>query len=153
MKNKVFLSEEDKSLSLEEIADKYNISRSTAWRARKRGWFIPKYHEMEDPNIGSDINAKELYEIAESVYIWVILPLQAFSNISYEQDGLSIKSKDKYPYSGPEWKQDLIQEAVFAMLRRSGDKARDRRSYLWTVAKFAMLDFARSGKTKARIVG
>lgn len=42
---KVLLPPAERSLPLSALCRKYNISRATASRARRRGWFIRNYHE------------------------------------------------------------------------------------------------------------
>lgn len=46
MKKKIFLSEEDKVMPIEKLAQRFNISVSTAVVAKKRGWF---YQGFRDP--------------------------------------------------------------------------------------------------------
>lgn len=41
---KIFLSDEDKALSLTELMKRFEIARSCAWRAKKRGYFCRGYH-------------------------------------------------------------------------------------------------------------
>lgn len=54
MKKKIFLSKEDKVMPIEKLAQKFNISASTAVVAKKRGWFYqgfrdPKYKDKNLP--------------------------------------------------------------------------------------------------------
>jgi hypothetical protein len=45
---KIFLSEEELGWSLQDLQEKYGIVRSTAWRARRRGYFFKNFHNSKD---------------------------------------------------------------------------------------------------------
>lgn len=37
------------NLSVKELVEKYDIPKATAWRAKKRGYFVASYHEKSQP--------------------------------------------------------------------------------------------------------
>ena len=47
MRKKIFLTDQERKLSVAVLMDKYGISRATAFRAKARGWFFSNYHHTE----------------------------------------------------------------------------------------------------------
>ena len=55
MAQKIVLTPEECRLPTSELAQKYGISRTSAWRAAKRGWLWQAFHEktiQQDPACG-----------------------------------------------------------------------------------------------------
>jgi hypothetical protein len=139
----VFLTEEDKKISLEELMAKYDVSRSTAWRMLGRGYVIKGAHDrnyLPDPQ-WAEQNAQRLSELARRAYRAVARvnpdifpPLESTRTVG---EGIS-----------PE---DLVQEAMMEIVGRSGSKTflepsekggvkRDHDGYLMTVMKHRILN-------------
>ena len=152
-KVKIILSREERQLPDSTLVKRYGISRPTAWRAKKRGWFAFHYHNRKPVRV--DLNKFDLdmvIRICHTVYYRVVLPLWSnyqvrLRNENGRYEGLSRGFRLGYPYVR-EPKDDFIQEGVVAILERSGDTVKgDLALYYFAVAKFAMLHLARSGKT------
>jgi hypothetical protein len=107
---------------LKKIAQKYGISRTTLWRARKRGYFCVDYHKREvdnDANISDDI-IKSWYELGLIVYYCMF--------------------RDYY-----EEKDDLVQEGVVRLWELSGKKEFSVFSYKYRVCVNAMRSWLKNG--------
>jgi hypothetical protein len=58
----------EKSLTVREIMEKYDLPKTTAWRAKRRGWYAPNYHEKAvELGIMTDEEAIKLYQALEWV--------------------------------------------------------------------------------------
>ena len=73
------------------------MSKATASRAIKRGWYAPDYHRKHQPGMAADFQPKPAYEIAEAVFYRHFWPAHWWL------------------------KDDLIQEAVLRQCELSGD--------------------------------
>lgn len=64
-KKKVFI---DKTLSTREVVEKYSVSRTTAWRARKSGWFVKNCHVKQQPGVNlAHWDSKKTYDTIDHV--------------------------------------------------------------------------------------
>jgi len=111
------------NMTTKEIMKKYNISESSAFTTRKRGWFVKNYGRNQVIIDRDNFNPKLSYSIAKQVF-W--------------------KRFRKNPVA-VEIKEDMIQEAVSLMFMQSGkvkeganEKYNCRYGYWW-VAYNAMM--------------
>jgi DNA-directed RNA polymerase specialized sigma24 family protein len=119
---KIMIKKDADYAELKKIAQKYGVSRSTLWRARKRGYFCFNYHKREveiDNNIDNDV-VKEWYEIAWKVYF------KQFKNYMEE-------------------KEDLVQEAVIRLWELSGKEEINSFGYKWSICVNAMRSWLANG--------
>jgi hypothetical protein len=122
----IYINKDMNYSELKKIAQGYGISRSTLWRARKRGYFCFNYHKREveiDNNIDNEEVVKEWYKIAWKVYF-----------------------KQFKAYM--EEKEDLVQEAVIRLWEMSGKKEMNSFSYRWVICINAMRSWLSNGFSK-----
>jgi hypothetical protein len=121
-REKVFVPSE---MSTKEIREKYCISATCAFTARKRGWFIKNYSRNQVIIDREHFNPAISYSIARQVF---------WKRFRYNPVAISIK-------------EDLIQEAVSLMFMQSGKiKAGATEKYnfrygFWWCAYNAMLSY------------
>ena len=119
-------------MTAQEIVDRYHVHRSTAYRAIRRGYVMPRYHEREvnpDPNRYGTVIAR-FPGIGRAVFC------RYFAELPGAAEHL----------------EDLLQEAALRCLELSGNIKGDNAAlYLWKAARNAMWSYlARMGITKAR---
>jgi hypothetical protein len=122
---KIMVKKDADYSELKKIAQKYGVSRSTLWRARKRGYFCAGYHKREieiNDNV-SDTIVLQWYDLAWKVY-YVL-----FRDYIEQRD-------------------DLIQEAVIRLWELSGKKEMSSFGYKWSVCVNAMRSWLRNGFSK-----
>lgn len=87
-------------LTSSEVAKKYNLPRTTAWRAVKRGWFYgPDYHRIDSDPVKKSISNRFI-EIAENPAICIrqlrILPEQKIIDIRSKKS--TLRENDLVPF-------------------------------------------------------
>lgn len=117
----------DSEKTTKEIVKKYKVSRSTAWRARKRGYLCLDYHKKEIVIDNKNIQSKfftsgEVYKLAWKL-VWNL-------------------------YSDFQDKEDLVQEAVLRLLELSGHHGFSSPKWRYTVAKMAMMTYMKNYHNK-----
>ena len=106
----------DLQLSPTEIQRKYGISRTTAWRARNRGYFIQK----NPPKIDQEFISSHAYKLAWAIY---------FRAFHYQyQKARTVQ-------------EDIIQEIVLALYLKSGYEKFFNGGWRWMVGLNAGRDF------------
>ena len=114
---------EYKGETVGELMRKYGISRATAFRARRRGYFWVNYHVREINVDMREFPVENAIRIAKAVFC-------------------------KHFYDWWEEKEDLIQEALLRMLETSG-VSKDG-YFMWRVAMNAMYGYVKSFLLKGR---
>jgi len=107
----------------QQIQNWFNVSRTTAWRGRQRGWIRLGYHKREIVPGEITIPIEELYRDARRGAFWAI---------------------DIYLPGGNRFLlDDLIQEAMLRFLELAGHSAFQHRKWRMIVAKNAASKFIR----------
>lgn len=103
----------DTSLSLREVMEKYSLSKSTAWRAKNRGWYNEGYHTRKS-NVGKCIEVSE--EIRNNV--------EAYATTWASRCKISIQDKE-----------DVIQNTFLYVLNNSDRMPKEPKKLQgWVVA-------------------
>jgi hypothetical protein len=122
MKKKVYNIE---SMTIRDMCRTYKISRSTAWRGKRRGWIYVNYHKKEintAPISSLQSDFPEVgYQIAKAVfYRFFYWRAHSIAHI-----------------------EDLLQESILRMLELSGRwvKHPNYKLFLWKIAHNAQRDY------------
>ena len=121
-REKVFV---DTGLTAKEIMEKYELGQSTAFNAKRRGWFVKNYSKKQILIDRATFNPAAAYNLAGRVF---------WKNFAYKYSGIALQLKE-----------DLVQEAVVRLFELSGKKSNNPK-YNDNYAKFyiahnAMLAF------------
>lgn len=111
------------------IQEKFHVSRTTAWRAKKRGKLFQAYHErviMPD-SVWAETHAQELKESAE-----------AGSRIAMRKLNKILPEIRPFEFS------DLVSTAYVRLMELSGHPNREISHWRNTVARNAVLDFIKT---------
>ena len=122
---RIVFSEMERQKSSSVLQKEYGISRTTAWRGKRRGWVVLDYRKRE---IKMDMNwaAKNTGMILEQAAIGAGWALKI---LNMPRNGKS------YDFC------DLAQEAVVRILELSGHPSRKFPRWLATVGRNAVLSF------------
>lgn len=76
LKNLIYLTEDERRMSISVVARKFNVSKAVALKARKRGWIANKLgrsvNRTTDNNFPQNVSIKEVIEDAKIAAVWVI---------------------------------------------------------------------------------
>jgi len=131
MAQKIVLTPEECRLPTSELAQKYGISRTSAWRAAKRGWLWQAFHEktiQQDP-AWAEAHAQEILRDARRG-AWTVLRRWA------DNEGCGIGEM-----LAPFEFEDVVGRAVVRILELAGYPDRDVAGWRIKVAQHAARDF------------
>jgi hypothetical protein len=126
-REKIEISEE---MTPEEIQEKFNVSRTTAWRAKERGWLFLNYLQRA-VDVDNDWADSHIQEIKDSARIGAHLAMRRLHKAFY---------KELRPFSF----EDLISCAYVRLMELSGHPQRDVQIWRNAVAKNAASDFIKT---------
>lgn len=111
------------------IQEKFHVSPTTAWRAKKRGWFFQNYQERAvlPDSVWADTHVKEIKESAE-----------AGSRIAMRKLNKILPEIRPFEFS------DLVSSAYVRLMELSGHPHREILYWRNTVARNAVLDFIKT---------
>lgn len=108
----------------EDVREK-KLSRTTIWRAKKRGWYCPDYHQRWMPGVDPTFSVKAAYQLSTAVFYRHFWPAYVWL------------------------KDDLIQEAVIRLWEISGGNSHPGIQY--GTARNAMRNCVAKWKTRGEI--
>ena len=108
----MYLSDAERALRAEELSQKYGIDRSTAYRAKNRGWFFNLYHDKETI-VDSRFSRSHIDDILESSRRGARLAIKKIRHQT-RWDG------DNTSFLYPITEDDLIGECTLRLLELSG---------------------------------
>ncbi|OGF82439.1 hypothetical protein A3B18_03805 [Candidatus Giovannonibacteria bacterium RIFCSPLOWO2_01_FULL_46_13] len=137
---KIFLSDEEKGWSIPKLAEKYGVSRATAWRAKKRGWLVPAYLEkkMIISDDGIPVSKEEIIRDAKTGVFGFLKRVLAGKNF---KQAIAPFSTD-----------DMVQEATKRLYELTGHEKFTDRSWRINVAWVAARDFIQGSVWKHGLV-
>jgi hypothetical protein len=111
------------------IQKKFHISPTTAWRAKKRGWFFQNYQERAilSDSVWAEAHVKEIRESAE-----------AGSRIAMRKLNKILPEIRPFEFS------DLVSSAYVRLMELSGHPDREILYWRNMVARNAVLDFIKT---------
>ena len=116
------------------------LSRITAWRSRRDGYFWLNYHEKEDNSSARGLSSEEVNELVRCARIGVRLALRSYG---------VIRLTELRPFE----LEDLVQEACEGLLRNSGRLEFQDEGWRIVTAKHAAMMFLRSSSFRGRSAG
>lgn len=111
------------------IQEKFHVSKTTAWRAKQRGWLFQHYQERAvlPDSVWAEAHARELKESAE-----------AGSRIAMRKLNKILPEICPFEFS------DLVSSAYVRLMELSGHPHREIPYWRNTVARNAVLDFIKT---------
>lgn len=124
----------------EEIMAKFNVSRTTAWRIRKRGYVNLNYRTriLEPDLTWNRANEENILESAKKGVVSIIARMAKLSGQSVEE------------FLRPYNIEDAIQEGALRIMEISGNQDRDSENWRIAVAKIGACKFLERMVKKAR---
>lgn len=119
------------TLTVPEIMEQFRVSRTTAWRAKSRGWLFTRYHDREVvvDKAWASAHYAELQESAQKGVLSYLLSRAANA-------GRTVRE-----LCAPFEPEDAIQEALVRLQELSGHPDRHKEGWQVKVAKNAAADF------------
>lgn len=127
---KIFLTNEDIGLTVQELMIKYNLPKATAWRAKNRGYFWKDYHKREINISDGEIDYNKIEQLVKKGIASSVKMLMSRTGFSSLKEFMS-------PYSI----EDVEQEAMLRVLQLTGHSNFSNDGFIVNVAKNVVRSF------------
>ncbi len=140
-RERVNLDDNERDMSVNDIMQKHDIkSKTTAWRAKRNGYFVPDYHKKEIIVNNKPLDGEKVLNSARKGVLSQLGSLMAGSGW-----GKNVRS-----FISPSTIDDYIQHAAARLVELGGHKDFDKEGFRVNTAKNATRDFFYSNLRHSR---